>query len=220
VGHRRALHREFARRIKCAGQLGSRHYFPLRAAEAFDGGVVPAYYVAVDGRLAEVGATATGAVLAAIRTPTPTAGYFEYVSGAADDRTFVLAAVRRLRTELYLLRLDPHARTATLSPLPFTVAIGADLQFAGLALSPDGRKLAVAVNNWAADSVSGARLGLRPGYRIPPGTGLAGGGTDDLHGRQGPGIPVVDRERQDSCLRHNQQDRRTPPSGQAGGQWT
>ncbi len=123
--------------------------FPLRAATAFGVGAVPAYYVAVGGRSAEVGATATGAVLATIRTPAQSAGTFEYVSGAAGDRLFVLAAVRRLRTELYLLRLNPHARAATLSPLPFSVTTGPDLQFAGLALSPDGRKLAVALNSWA-----------------------------------------------------------------------
>jgi hypothetical protein len=132
---------------------------PLRTAPAFSGGTVPAYYVVVNGRSAQVLATANGAVLATIRTPTQSAGYFENVSGAADDRTFVLAAVRHLRTELYLLRLDPQAGAARLSPLPVTVATGSALQFAGLALSPDGIKLAVAVNDWAGATTptTGAR---------------------------------------------------------------
>ena len=154
--------------------------FPLRTAANFDGGAVPAYYVTADGgRTAQVRATATGAVLATIRPPTQAAGFFEYVSGAASDRTFVLAAVRRLQTELYLLRLNPRARTATLSALPFTVATGsASLQLAGLALSPDGHKLAVAVNNWAPDRRRGPRVvvyDLENGSRrdwVWPGFGL------------------------------------------------
>ncbi len=152
--------------------------FPLRSAPAFDGGAVPAYYVVADGRSAAVLATATGAVLATIRTPTESAGYLEQVSGAFDDRTFVLAAVRHLRTELYLLRLDPRAGKARLSQLPFTVATGAALQFAGLALSPDGRKLAVAVNNWAPKARGGSRIlvyDLETGSRrdwVWPGFGL------------------------------------------------
>src|SRR5262249_36722456 len=101
----------------------------LRAPRAFRGGTVPAYYVVVKGRTAEVLATASRAVLATIRTPTQSAGYFENVSGAADDRTFVLAAVQHLRTELYLLRLDPQAGAAQVSPLPITVATGSAAQF-------------------------------------------------------------------------------------------
>ena len=129
----------------------------LHPAAAFDGGTVPAYFVVVNGRSAEVLASANGSILATIRTPTASAGYFQSVSGASDDRTFVLAAVRHLRTELYLLRLNPQAGVAELSPLPVTLATPVALQFAGLALSPDGTRLAVAVNDWASASARTTR---------------------------------------------------------------
>ena len=63
---------------------------------------VPPYYVSLTpgnntyilgGRRAEVRATATGTVLATIRPPRPF-GAFTWVSGASDDRTFILAAQR------------------------------------------------------------------------------------------------------------------------------
>jgi hypothetical protein len=120
----------------------------LRTAPAVDGGAVPAYYVVVNGSSAKVLATATGNVLATVRS----AGGFAAVSAAAGDRIFGLAAVRKSRTELYLLRLNPQAGTARLNALPIAIPTGTSLQFAGLALSPDGTKLAVAVNNYSSNT--------------------------------------------------------------------
>jgi hypothetical protein len=152
--------------------LGPRHEFPhepgpgilarlfgpgttvgLRTAPAVDGGAVPAYYVVVNGSSAEVLATATGKVLATVRS----AGGFAAVSGAAGDRIFVLAAVRKSRTELYLLRLNPQAGTARLDALRIAVPTGGSLQFAGLAVSPNASKIAVAVNDWSVNN-HGARI--------------------------------------------------------------
>ena len=131
----------------------------LDTAPAFDGGAVPAYYVAVDDGSAQVRATGTGAVLATIRTPARSAGYLAGIASTVGDRTFVLTAGRSTPlTLLYLLRLDPQAGMARLSPLPITVATPSALQFAGLALSPDGTKLAVAVNDWAPNRLRGPRV--------------------------------------------------------------
>jgi len=134
--------------------LGPGTTVPLRSAPAVDGGAVPAYYVVIHGPSTQVLATATGKVLATLR---PTGG-FAAVSGAADDRTFVLAAARKSRIALYLLRLNPRAGTARLNALPIAVATGASLEFAGLALSPDGTKLAVGVNNLSRTGNFGARI--------------------------------------------------------------
>ena len=137
---------------------------PLSAAPRFAGAAVPAYYVALEpGPLsaastrAVVRATATGAALATIRPPRP---YYAFgaVSGAADDRTFVLAAQPRTGppqrvhgkwtdgptppTRFFTLRLDPASHTARLTALP--VSEGRK-PVSGIALSPDGRKLAVAL---------------------------------------------------------------------------
>ena len=126
----------------------------LRTAPAVDGGAVPAYYVVVNDSSAEVLATATGNLLATVRL----AGGFAAVSGAAGDRIFVLAAARKSRTELYLLRLNPQAGTARLTPLRIAVATAGSLQFAGLAVSPDASKIAVAVNDWSVNTKYGARI--------------------------------------------------------------
>lgn len=103
---------------------------------------------------AVVRATGTGAVLATIRPPRPY-GTFIGVTGAADDRTFVLAAVQLTPlpytqappSGFFLLRIDPAnpdpTARARLTPLPITVQPqGAGVS--GLALSPDGTKLAIA----------------------------------------------------------------------------
>jgi len=134
--------------------LGPGTTVPLRSAPAVDGGVVPAYYVVIHGPSTQVLATATGNALATL----PSAGGFAAVSGAADDRTFVLAAARKSRIALYLLRLNPQAGTARLNALPITVQTGGSLQFAGLALSPDGTELAVGVNNFSRTGDFGARI--------------------------------------------------------------
>jgi hypothetical protein len=132
-------------------------------------GSVPPYYVALDVTgngdccrtslpyspvtEAVVRATGTGAVLATITPPRPY-GTFIGLSGAADDRTFVLAAVQLTPLPytqappagLFLLRIDPASPVpsarARLNPLPITVPQGAGVS--GLALSPDGTKLAIA----------------------------------------------------------------------------
>ena len=133
-------------------------------------GSVPPYYVALDVTgngdccrpglpyspvtEAVVRATGTGAVLATITPPRPY-GAFIGVTGVADDRTFVLAAVQLTPLPytqappagLFLLRIDPASPVpgarARLTPLPITVR-PPDAGVSGLALSPDATKLAIA----------------------------------------------------------------------------
>jgi hypothetical protein len=120
---------------------------------------VPPYYVALTGAAggpgapwhAMVRATATGKTLATVKPPRPY-GTFSGVSGAADDRTFVLAAQRWVPgasaelnasqpTGFFLLRVNLATGAAPLTALPFTEKRG--FQVMGMALSPDGSKLAV-----------------------------------------------------------------------------
>jgi hypothetical protein len=118
-------------------------------------GRVPAYYVAIGANsgsnlTAVVAATRSGAVLARITPPRPYVS-FANVSGAANDRTFVLAAAeavtsRQLPAEkLYLLRINPAAPTpaarAVLTPL--AASLPPDWNVSSMALSPDARSLAV-----------------------------------------------------------------------------
>jgi hypothetical protein len=111
-------------------------------------GKVPAYYVALGNpSLAVVRATATGATLVRITTRIPFVG----VTGAADDRTFVLDAQRQVmgptvrwpqQPAFYLLRLTASGTEQSYTRLAVSaLPIGAAVT--GLALSPDGRKLAI-----------------------------------------------------------------------------
>ncbi len=147
---------------------------PLRRAPSTPGGAVPPYAVglapgplAAQSTRAVVRATASGAVLA---TLSPPRGYgsFTWVTGAADDRTFVLAAygrgpvtgsapapTARNATAFFLLRLDPAAGMARLTPLPVPAQPdlpGMGSAISGIALSPDGGKLAVALGNQSGPS--------------------------------------------------------------------
>jgi hypothetical protein len=95
-----------------------------------------------------VGETLTGKRLATIAPPSGST--FVGVTGAADDRTFVLDSVKLVPGPLsptkqrtwYLLRITPGATPATtLTKLSFPVPAAADVN--GIALSPAGTSLAV-----------------------------------------------------------------------------
>ena len=129
---------------------------------------VPPYYVSLTpgsqtyilgGQRAEVRATTTGAVLATIRPPR-LFGAFTWVSAASDDRTFILAAQRywtilpgnrgaratirdnTTPTRFFELSFTPSTRTARLTELAIPGKVSTQ-QLAGVALSPDGTKLAL-----------------------------------------------------------------------------
>jgi hypothetical protein len=95
--------------------------------------------------------TATGATLATVMPPKPFNAFF-VVTGAADDRTFVLVAeAKRLAagahyppSALFRAQYDPGRRRISLTKLPIPW-ITRDEQVDGLALSPDGSRLAISV---------------------------------------------------------------------------
>ena len=121
---------------------------------------VPPFYVAVaNSSLTVVRATWTGATLARVTTRTPVVG----VAGAADGRTFVLDEQRSImggsvtwvgQPTFYLLRLTASGTEESLTRLAVP-AVPNGTVVSGLALSPDGSKLAVDVNS---DSWPQARL--------------------------------------------------------------
>jgi hypothetical protein len=151
-----AGHRHIARHHRIAGRRHSpAGVISLGTAPAYRAGAIPAYYVSLEPDTlsdleprAVVRATATGAALATIRPPAPDIA-FTAVTAAADDRTFVLAAAELNEpdaalspADYFVLRLDPDAGTARLTALhvPSTL-IG---QVSGMALAPDGTRLAIA----------------------------------------------------------------------------
>ena len=127
---------------------------PAETGPAGSSGVfaeVPRHFVAipeVPGRAVVVGATATGAELGTVAPPKPHT-FFAWVAAAGDGRTFVLGTSSLPRgpwdvttprpVKLYRLVLDRSGRPGHLVRLPIPTETG----ITGLALSPDGSKLAV-----------------------------------------------------------------------------
>ena len=130
-------------------------------------GRMPPYYVAVDQTDSSQGVTnwaivhdsATGAALTTMRLPTlrDADGSAEGpgITGAGDGRTYVItetatesaphAATVLGLTRFYLLHVAAGGRAASVSPLP--VSLPGSLAVTGAALSPDGRRLALAVQD-------------------------------------------------------------------------
>jgi hypothetical protein len=136
----------------------------VRQRRAPAGSAMPPYYVTLnDGAsrlVLTVRSSATGQVLASTSLPRSPEGT-QWISGAADDRTFVLSD--GIQSYL-LLKLSADGRIARLSRLParyfaFQSATGG-YQGAG-ALSPDGRDLAFLTNNCLTRDASTCQVGIR-----------------------------------------------------------
>jgi hypothetical protein len=117
---------------------------------------VPRYYLALttiskhSGRLdAVIHSTLTGAKVATIKPPRPFTTFSE-VTGAADDRTFILAAQPRVTpytgnpAAFYRARFSPATGKVKLSRLAIPELPGSDL-LTGFAITPNGARLALAV---------------------------------------------------------------------------
>lgn len=154
---------------------------------------VPAYYVALDSQrppssypepvaTATVRDTATGAVIARITPPSPY-NSFAAVSGATDDRTFVLLAkappdpfTGRTPERFYLLRIDPNASSASgktaLTALPdsdIPPEQGANVlplgdEVGSMALSPNGTMLAAILTLGAQGKQGGRKVEVQNSY--------------------------------------------------------
>jgi hypothetical protein len=146
------------------------------AASYVAAGLVPPYYVSIESRgilnrrpsYAVVRSTATGSALGTI-LPSAAGGTITGASGAADDRTFVLAeqpwASPQSRADqqhepctFYVFRLGASGQPGPLTRLPMSLPSGALM--IGFALSPDGSQLAIAVqpNNVKTNSLQEIRV--------------------------------------------------------------
>ena len=137
-----------------------------------------------------VGETRTGRVLATV--PPAAGATFVGVTGAADDRTFVLDAMPRQGDPTavgprtwYLLRFTPGAaQPAHLVKLAIPSIAALDV-IEGIALSPDGAKLAVFSQDTGGPAVGLFTLRV---YRVANGALVRGwSGTGAYHGSYGYG---------------------------------
>jgi hypothetical protein len=116
-------------------------------------GALPPFYVTTqsNGRTSTmlmIRRSADGA--AVMRVAAPPGEQFQGVSAASDGRTFVLSAVSGSKANLvyrfYRMHLAADGRPGQLTALPLSVRSGSDMSYvSGIALSPGGRQLAVAV---------------------------------------------------------------------------
>lgn len=119
-------------------------FAPVNLKSYEQGGLIDEDYAVVKDRI-------TGQTLATVRPPKP---YVTFVGvyGAADDRTFVLAAQstiagsQTLRDKFYYARFSPADNAVRLTPLALA-GLPVSNSFAAAALSPDGTRLAVASQN-------------------------------------------------------------------------
>lgn len=123
---------------------------------------MPRYYVtiAVPGEAVRVTPAVVvhdsrdGAVTGSTVVPTPDPGFSADITGAADDRTFVVGAPeagadRKATYHLFRLLLSGRGVPGRLTELRgLAIALGSGW-VTGIALSPDGGKLAVAIQGWA-----------------------------------------------------------------------
>jgi hypothetical protein len=160
--------------VSLAGRGSSK--LPAAATSPEPAGTMPRYYVNVyldyprlsppvqAVTFAVVHDSATGAALATVRVPTLSGRYVVQkgprIAAAGDDRTFVITESAQRPagpatangpptaftnvTRFYLLRVAASGRSARLSALPFSIG---NLTVNGVALSADGRTLAVAVQS-------------------------------------------------------------------------
>jgi hypothetical protein len=147
--------------VPAAGSLASPPPVPVNEP-------VPAYYLALTGTrkpyasnpdAAGVFSSATGAQVAKVVPPPPYRNFIG-VSAAADDRTFALAAQTSTTEEgarlvtFFIVRYRP-GHPARLTPVT-AVRVPNGATFTAFALSPDGKKLAVAsAPNSRASGISG-----------------------------------------------------------------
>lgn len=170
---------------------GPRPASPAPATAPAPWGAVPRYYVAVQPGASDdrdlddadevnpvvVGDARTGRLLATLEPPK--GGTFDGVTGAADDQTFVLdvrsvpgvIGSQHVSYGWYLLRITPGAADPVrLTRLPITDRFE-DAVIHGLALSPDGRTLAVMFTPNIADGGSPGPTTLRT-YSVATGKPL------------------------------------------------
>jgi hypothetical protein len=160
-------------------------------------GQIPPYYLAIDVPSASTGipanaqvrATVSGHTLATIK-PSGAGRAIVAVTAAADDRTFVLAeqarapgtgAVLGQSITFYLVRLSSAGQPGPATRLPESVPTGQLMT--GLALSPGGSELAIAIQPGRAGDASATQeikvypLGGGP-VRTWSGDGIIGGPDD------------------------------------------
>jgi hypothetical protein len=113
--------------------------------------LVPNRYSSVVALEAVIRDTATSKIAAVVRLPRPYV-YISGIAGAADDKSFVLAgqateAYGQGATAFFIARFDPANRDVTIEPLRIPKVTAPARHVEGIALSPDGSRVAIALDS-------------------------------------------------------------------------
>ena len=119
---------------------------PQPAADAEAG--MPPYYVIADHNrpFAEIRSSATGKILTAVPLPAVIDPKMSQIAAAGNGHTFALGLFAISKTRFYLLRVAAGGRSARLTPLPVPPLPAGEVANA-IAVSPGGRKLAIAIQD-------------------------------------------------------------------------
>jgi hypothetical protein len=105
----------------------------------------PYYVIAGHGRpAAEIRDSKTGKILRAVPLPAGIDPKMSQIAAAGNGHTFALALFSVSKTQFYLLRVAAGGHSARLAPLPVPPLPAGEYADA-IAVSPDGRRLAVAI---------------------------------------------------------------------------
>jgi len=149
---------------------------------------MPRYYVTADHfrPVVQVRDSATGKVLTTVVLPRRIDPKASQISAAGDGRTFTLALLQYPRTRFYRLKVAANGRSARLTTLG-GIQLPAGEYANGIAVSPDGSRLAVAIQDsggqhGAVEVVSLATGAARTWATARPGIpgGLSWGGSQRL----------------------------------------
>jgi hypothetical protein len=113
--------------------------------------LVPNRYSSLVALEAVIRDTATSKTAAVVRLPRPYV-YISDISGAADDKSFVLAgqtteAYGQGATAFFIARFDPANRDVAVEPLRIPKVMAPARHVEGIALSPDGSRVAIALGS-------------------------------------------------------------------------
>jgi hypothetical protein len=144
--------------IRAVILAGSLILVPASAVAAAPGGTaarqavaMPRYYVTASTGVATVHNSATGAVTGTVRVPGGPSG--TTVTVAADERSFIVGTGSGSQYRFFLMRLSSAGVPGKPAQLPGSMPLAAHpmsrTSVTGIALSPDGTKLAVSVEHFA-----------------------------------------------------------------------
>ena len=142
---------------RAAAQPASRTAQPAGSAAAAAAGLPKFYVISAQvgiTNVLQVRSSAAGKVVGTVATPSGCMNGTFYVTAAANDRDFIVSCLMKTPREnaYFGLRISAQGAPAQPTSLPIHGTTAATVT--GLALSPDGRKLAIGLTSWVGQQAT------------------------------------------------------------------